>query len=395
MAHYLFTSESVAIGHPDKVADQISDAVVDACLAQDPMSRVACETLVTAGLVFLTGEITTKASLSYQEIVRETLKGIGYTDASVGFDYRACGVIESISKQSPDISRGVTEGQGLFEGRGAGDQGIVFGFACRDTPELMPLPLSFAHRIVEELRLRRIDGSMPFLRPDGKSQVTVEYDEEDVPIRIHTVVVSAQHSEEVTHSELCRQIRDMVQRQAPPGMIDEHTLFYINPTGRFVIGGPLADTGLTGRKPVVDTYGAVGRHGGGSFSGKDPTKVDRSGAYAARYAAKNVVASGLARRCEVQLCYAIGVPYPLAVKVDTFDSSSVSDEALSAVLPRVFDFSPWGMIAMLDLLRPIYLKTAYGGHFGREDPDFTWERTDRVDLLLQALNGMGQPLPPR
>lgn len=384
MTHYLFTSEAVAIGHPDKVADQISDAIVDACLAQDPLSRVACEVAVTTGLVFLMGEITTQANLHYQDIVRETIKEIGYTDSSMGFDHRSCGIITAIHKQSPDIAMGI-EGKGPYHDQGAGDQGFVFGFACDETPELMPLPHMLAHKLVEELRLQRVNGIVDFLRPDGKSQVTVEYTQDHVPKRIHTIVLSTQHSEDIAHEVLCRYVKEMIQRIFPASLLDENTLYYINPTGRFVIGGPCGDSGMTGRKPIVDTYGGMGRHGGGSFSGKDPTKVDRSAAYAARYAAKNIVAAKLAKRCEIQVAYAIGVPYPLAIKVDTFGTSDVNESLLAEVVPLVFDFSPKGIISMLDLLHPIYRKTAYGGHFGRDDKDFTWEKTDKIDPLLQAL----------
>jgi S-adenosylmethionine synthetase len=385
MSHYLFSSEAVAIGHPDKVADQLSDSILDACLAQDPNSRVACEAVVTAGLVFLTGEITTRAKINFEEIVRQTIKEIGYTDPSLGFDDKTCKIITAIHQQSPDIARGVDTDEAANKEQGAGDQGLVFGFACDDTPELMPLPHMFSQQIIEELRRQRVSGAMPFLRPDGKSQVTVEYNERHEPVRIHTVVVSTQHSEEISHDELCKQIKALIIRIAPKGLIDDRTVFYINSTGRFVMGGPAADSGLTGRKPIVDTYGAMGRHGGGAFSGKDPSKVDRSGAYAARYVAKNIVAAKLARRCEVQISYAIGIPFPIAIKVDTFGTSTVSEEVLAKAIPQVFDLSPAGIINMLQLKRPIYRKTAYGGHFGREDDAFTWEKTDKIDSLQKAV----------
>lgn len=386
MTHHLFTSEAVAQGHPDKVADQISDAILDACLTSDPDARVACETAVTTGLVVLMGEITTSVPIDYQAVTRQMIQDIGYDDCSIGFDYRSCGILSAMNKQSPDISQGVTEGQGLFKEQGAGDQGLMFGYACDETPELMPLPILFAHQIMEEIRLSRISKTLPYLRPDGKSQITVEYDENDNPRRIHTVVISTQHSEEVSRDQIVHDMRSLVERIAPQGLLDEKTLFYINPTGRFVVGGPAADAGVTGRKTIVDTYGGMGRHGGGAFSGKDPSKVDRSAAYAARYVAKNIVAAKLARRCELQVSYAIGVPFPVAVKVETFGTHSVPEEALSLAVQETFDLSPKGIAKMLNLKRPIYRKTAYGGHFGRQDPDFTWENVDRVDALLSAVN---------
>lgn len=383
MGHYLFTSESVAIGHPDKIADQISDAILDACLAQDPYSRVACETLVSQGLVLLAGEITTKAQLNYQDVARETIRKIGYTDPSTGFDYHSCAVVSAINKQSADIALGVDVAHG--KELGAGDQGLMFGYACDETPEFMPLPIMLAHQIVRELQRVRMEGELTYLRPDAKSQVTVEYAEDHTPVRIHTVVLSTQHSSDVSHETIVRDMKALINRIAPSTFIDENTLFYINPTGRFVIGGPVGDCGLTGRKIIVDTYGGMGRHGGGAFSGKDPTKVDRSACYAARYAAKNIVAARLAKRCEVQVSYAIGLPYPISIKVDTFGTGTVSEALLSHVVPLVFPLSPQGIIDMLDLRRPIYCKTAFGGHFGRTEKEFTWERTDRVQKLLEAV----------
>ena len=382
MGRYLFTSESVGIGHPDKIADQISDAILDACLEQDPDSRVACECMVSQGMVILAGEITTKARVTYQEIVRETLKEIGYTDSSMGMDYRTCGILVSINRQSPDISRGVDRSEKEI---GAGDQGLMFGFACDETEELMPMPIMISHRIVLSLNELKKSGKIGYLRPDGKAQVTVEYDDNHIPRRIHTIVISVQHDETVDQERIREEMRSVAEHASPKGLIDDDTLFYINPTGRFVIGGPEADCGLTGRKIIVDTYGGMGHHGGGCFSGKDPTKVDRTGTYAARYIAKNIVAAKLATRCEVQVAYAIGISYPISIKVDTFGTGKVSEQLLSRVVPLVFDLTPRGMIEMLDLKRPIFKKTAFGGHFGRSDPDFTWERTDRVEALQRAV----------
>lgn len=384
MTHYLFTSESVAIGHPDKIADLISDAILDACLEQDPDARVACETLVSGGLVMIAGEITTKAHIDYRQIARDTIKGIGYDDSELGFDYRSCGIITSVNKQSPDISQGVDE-DALSKELGAGDQGLMFGYACIETPELMPLPIMLSHQIVRELKALRESKELSYLRPDAKAQVTIEYGDEDMPVRLHTVVISTQHSENVKQETLCHDMKALVKRLVPEGFIDENTLFFINPTGRFVIGGPVADCGLTGRKIIVDTYGGMGRHGGGAFSGKDPTKVDRSGSYAARYVAKNIVATGLAKRCEVQVSYAIGVSYPISIKVNTFGTSEVSEELLERVVPIVFDLSPKGIIKMLDLKRPIYKETAFGGHFGRNNKEFSWEKTDKVEALNRAV----------
>ncbi len=389
MSNYLFTSESVAIGHPDKIADQISDAILDACLAEDSRSRVACETLVTTGLVILAGEITTHARLDYQDIVRRTIKEIGYNDTSLGFDYRSCGVMVTINKQSPDIAQGVEEGKGLHKEQGAGDQGLMFGYACDETPEFMPMPIMLAHKIVIELRRLREDRILTYLGPDAKAQVTVEYDDNNKPLRIHTVVVSTQHSEEVDLDKVTADMKNMLHRICPKGFIHEGTRFLINPTGRFVLGGPVADCGLTGRKIIVDSYGGMARHGGGAFSGKDPTKVDRSAAYAARYVAKNIVAAKLASRCEIQISYAIGIAKPVSIKVDTFGTSEHSHERLEQVIQEVFDLSPKGIIETLDLLRPIYQKTAFGGHFGRNDADFSWEKTDMVETLQHALANSG------
>lgn len=385
MGHYLFTSESVAIGHPDKIADQISDAVLDACLQQDPYARVACETLVASGLVMMAGEITTTAHLNYQDIARETIRDIGYDRAELGFDYHTCGIFTSINKQSPDIAQGVDANSSPFKEMGAGDQGLMFGYACDETPELMPLPIMMAHQIVRELKRLRESKELPYLGPDAKSQVTVEYDEDHTPMRIHTIVISSQHTENVTQDQIASDLKKMAKRLFKDYLIDDKTLFYINPTGRFVIGGPAGDCGLTGRKIIVDSYGGMGRHGGGAFSGKDPTKVDRSACYAARYVAKNIVAANLATRCEVQVSYAIGVPYPISIKVDTFGTGKVNDNLLAYVVPLVFPLSPRGIIEMLDLRRPIYRKTAFGGHFGRDEPEFTWEKTDRVEALQEAI----------
>lgn len=385
MSHFLFTSESVSAGHPDKVADQISDAILDACLKIDPNARVACETLVTTGLVILGGEITTYAHLDYETIVRNTIQEIGYDDCQLGFDYRSCGIMNTIHKQSADIAQGVDENQNIYKEQGAGDQGIMFGYACDETPQLMPMPIMLAHHIVAELRKRRQNGLLPYLRPDAKSQVTIEYNENHQPVRLHTVVISTQHAENVDQNTIHKDMKDLVRELVPEDFIDENTLFYINPTGRFVIGGPAGDCGLTGRKIIVDTYGGMGRHGGGAFSGKDPSKVDRSACYAARYVAKNIVAAKLAKRCEVQVSYAIGVPHPISIKVDTFGTGRVNEELLSHVIPLVFNLSPKGIIQMLDLKRPIYRQTAYEGHFGREGKDFPWERTDRTKALLDAI----------
>jgi S-adenosylmethionine synthetase len=385
VGHYLFTSESVAIGHPDKIADQISDAILDACLREDPQARVACETLVTTGLIVLAGEITTNALPNYSDIARQTVRDIGYTESSYGFDYKSCGVLVSFNKQSPDIAKGVDEHSSAYNDMGAGDQGLMFGYACDETPELMPMPIMLAHRIVLELRELRTTKALSYLRPDAKAQVTIQYDNNHQPVRLHTAVVSTQHDPDVDHAVIAKDMKQVVTKLVPKGFVDAETLFYVNPTGRFVVGGPDGDCGLTGRKIIVDTYGGMGRHGGGAFSGKDPTKVDRSACYAARYVAKNIVAAQLAKRCEVQISYAIGVPHPISVKVDTFGTGKVNEALLARVIPLVFNLSPKGMIEMLNLRRPIYKKTAFGGHFGRSEPEFTWEYTDKVKALQEAI----------
>ena len=374
---YLFTSESVTEGHPDKIADQISDAILDACLEKDPGSRVACETLTTTGLVVISGEITTEAYVDFQSIVRGTVASIGYDNALYGFDANTCGVLSSIHAQSPDIKQGVDTG-------GAGDQGMMFGFACNETAELMPMPISLAHKLTRRLAATRRDGTLPYLRPDGKSQVTVEYDENHKPRRVEAVVVSTQHAETVDNDTLRSDILTrVIQAVIPAQLLDENTKYHINPTGRFVIGGPMGDTGLTGRKIIVDTYGGMGRHGGGAFSGKDPTKVDRSAAYVARYIAKNIVAAGLAERCEVQLAYAIGVVEPVSVLVDTFGSNTIAEEKIAELVRANFKLTPRGIIESLNLRRPIYRKTAAYGHFGREEKEFTWEATDKAAALKE------------
>ncbi len=373
--NYLFTSESVTEGHPDKIADQISDAVLDALLTQDPTSRVACETLLTTGLAFVAGEITTKGYVEIPDIVRETIKGIGYTRAKYGFDYETCAVITSIHSQSPDIAMGVDTG-------GAGDQGLMFGYACDETPELMPMTIMLAHKLTRQLSEMRKKEVLPYLRPDGKSQVTIEY-REGKPYKLHTIVVSSQHSPDVHLKDLREDvIEKVIKPVVPKNLLDEETVVYhINPTGRFVTGGPMGDTGLTGRKIIVDTYGGVGSHGGGCFSGKDPTKVDRSASYMARYVAKNIVAAGIAAECEVQLAYAIGVPEPVSVHVDDFGTGKVPYERLVQLIRKNFDMTPKGIMQNLDLRRPIYKKTAAYGHFGRTEPEFTWERTDKAAAL--------------
>jgi S-adenosylmethionine synthetase len=381
MTDFQFTSESVSEGHPDKVADQISDAVLDAILSQDPNSRVACETLVTTGMVVMAGEITTNAVVDYPKIARETIREIGYNDSAMGFDWETCAVLTSIDKQSPDISQGVTEGQGLFKDQGAGDQGLMFGYACNDTPELMPMPIMMAHKLTKRLSDVRKQGILDFLRPDSKSQVSVRYID-DRPVSIDTVVVSSQHSPEVSY-EMIREgiIEEVVKKIIPAELMTDATRFFINPTGRFVIGGPMGDCGLTGRKIIVDTYGGQGSHGGGAFSGKDPSKVDRSASYMGRYVAKNLVAAGLCDKCEVQVAYAIGVAEPVSVMINTFRTGVIPSEKIAEIVRATFDLRPRAIIEQLDLLRPIYLKTAAYGHFGRELPEFTWEKTDKVDIL--------------
>ncbi len=383
---YLFTSESVSMGHPDKMADQISDGILDAILEQDPTARVACESLLTTGLVCLAGEITTKALVDYPAIVRRIVREIGYTSSDMGFDASTCAVMVALGKQSPDIAMGVDEDSSTGKEIGAGDQGMMFGFACNDTPELMPLPIALAHRVINRITDLRKDGSIRWLRPDAKSQVTVEYDG-FTPLRIDTVVVSTQHAPNVSHAEIVATIRkEVIDPVLPADLTDGSVKYHINPTGKFVIGGPHGDSGVTGRKIIVDTYGGMGRHGGGAFSGKDPTKVDRSAAYMARYVAKNIVAAGLADRCEIQLAYAIGVSEPVSVHVDTQGTGQLPDSVISELVRRHFRLTPAGIIKHLDLRRPIYQKTASGGHFGRSEPEFTWEKTDKSHVLREAAN---------
>ncbi len=383
MARHLFTSEAVSMGHPDKVADQISDAVLDAMLAQDPESRVACETLCTTGLVVVSGEITSKAHVNIPEIVRNTIREIGYDKPGLGFDADSCAVMVTLDAQSPDIAQGVdargAEGKATAE-QGAGDQGMMFGYACDETEELMPTPIVLAHRLMDRLTEMRRKGELKYLRPDAKSQVTVEY-EGDRPVRVDAVVISTQHDENVEHDRIERDLVKMVKKTIPAKLLDSKTRYLINPTGKFVVGGPHGDCGLTGRKIIVDTYGGMGRHGGGAFSGKDPSKVDRSAAYAARYIAKNIVAAGLAKRCEVQLSYAIGYPEPISVYVETFGTGKLSVDRFETLVRAVFDLKPAGIVKMLDLKKPRYRATATGGHFGRNGKEFTWERTDRAAKL--------------
>ena len=383
MARHLFTSESVTEGHPDKICDQISDAILDEILTQDPDARVACETCVSTGLVHIMGEITTSCYVDFQKLVREVVAGIGYTRAKYGFDADTCAVISNIDGQSPDIALGTNDQVG-----GAGDQGMMFGYACDETPELMPLPISLAHKLARRLAEVRKSGEMDYLRPDGKSQVTVEY-EGDRPVRVDTVVISTQHREDVQMDRLRADVMDKVIRAViPAALLDEHTKYFINPTGRFVIGGPQGDSGLTGRKIIVDTYGGYARHGGGAFSGKDPSKVDRSAAYAARWVAKNIVAAGLSRRCEVQLAYAIGVAHPVSIMVDTFGTGVTGDDKIEAAVEKVFDLTPAAIIRDLDLRKPIYRRLAAYGHMGREDLGVRWENTDRTQALKDALAGL-------
>ncbi len=384
---YLFTSESVSMGHPDKVADQISDAVLDAMLAQDPDSRVACETMVTTGLAVIAGEITTKADVNLQEIVRNTLTSIGYDNPEYGIDGNTCAVMITIDEQSPDISQGVTAGQGVYnKEQGAGDQGLMFGYACKDTPILMPLPIHLAHRLVERMAKLRKSKKLSWMRPDSKSQVTVEYDGLK-PVRIDTVVISTQHAPDISYKKLCKEVTEQVIMPIlPKKLVDKNLKILVNPTGRFVVGGPHGDCGLTGRKIIVDTYGGMGRHGGGAFSGKDPSKVDRSAAYMARYVAKNIVASGVADNCEVQLAYAIGVAEPVSVRVDTFGTGKIKDCEITRIVREVFPLTPGGIISHLKLKRPIYQETAAHGHFGRVGEGFTWELTDKADQIRKLAN---------
>jgi S-adenosylmethionine synthetase len=375
----LFTSESVSQGHPDKICDQVSDAILDALLEQDPNSRVACETFTTTGLVVVGGEITTKAVVNYRDIVRDTLREIGYTSGDMGIDADSCGVMIAIGTQSPDISQGVTEKEGLHKEQGAGDQGMMFGYACNETSELMPMPIMLSHKLLEKLTKLRKSKKLKYLRPDAKSQVTVEYDDNGKPLRVDTVVISTQHDEKVRHAQIKKDVIAMIKSVIPAKLLDKKTIYHVNPTGKFVIGGPHGDAGLTGRKIIVDTYGGMGRHGGGAFSGKDPSKVDRSAAYLGRYIAKNIVAAKLASRCEVQLAYAIGVPDPVSVRVETFGTGKVDEVELTEAVREIFPLKPAELIKALGLKSPIYKETAYHGHFGRKQ--FPWENTDKVAKL--------------
>ncbi len=384
MANYLFTSESVSEGHPDKVADQISDAVLDAILEQDKTARVACETMVTTGMAVLAGEITTSAWIDMPNVVRETIKGIGYNSSDMGFDWQSCAVLTSIDKQSADIAVGVDEGTGLDLDQGAGDQGLMFGYACQETKVLMPMPITYAHLLTKRQSEVRKAGLLPWLRPDAKSQVTIEY-VDNKPKRVEAIVLSTQHSPDVDYEDLKEGVmEEIVKKIIPAEMVDQNTKYFINPTGRFVIGGPVGDCGVTGRKIIVDTYGGMGSHGGGAFSGKDPSKVDRSSSYMGRYVAKNIVAAGLAEQCEVQVAYAIGIAQPVSINVVTFGTGKISDEKIKQLINEHFDMRPKAIIQQLDLLRPIYRKTAAYGHFGRERADFTWERTDKAEALRAA-----------
>ena len=379
---FLFTSESVTEGHPDKIADRISDTILDSILEKDPKARVACETLVTTGLAFIAGEITTTCYVDMPNVVRETIRDIGYNSSSMGFDWETCAVVTSIDQQSPDIAMGVN-GKGPSKEQGAGDQGLMFGYACDETPELMPMPICYAHKLAMRLAQVRKNGSLDFLRPDGKTQITIEY-ENGNPKRVEAIVIAAQHSPDIKYSELKKAIiEEVIKKVVPKKMIDGDTKYFINTTGRFVVGGPMGDCGLTGRKIIVDTYGGNGSHGGGCFSGKDPSKVDRSASYMARHVAKNIVAAGLARKCEVQLAYSIGVALPVSVLVDTFRTEVIPRKRICEIVNEVFDLRPAAIIEYLDLLRPIYKKTACYGHFGRNDPDFTWEKTNMVDVLIE------------
>jgi S-adenosylmethionine synthetase len=380
---YYFTSESVTEGHPDKVADAISDSILDSIMAQDKNCRVACETLVTTGLAFIAGEITTQCYVDMPQIVRETIRDIGYSSSRMGFDYQTCSVITSIDRQSPDISQGVTKGEGLYKDQGAGDQGLMFGFATDETPELMPMPISYAHKLCRRLATVRKNGSLDFLRPDGKSQVTIEY-ENGSPKRVDAVVVSAQHKDDVTYEDLREAlIEEVIKKVIPQDMTDGDTRYFINPTGRFVIGGPMGDCGVTGRKIIVDTYGGQGSHGGGCFSGKDPSKVDRSASYMGRHIAKNIVAAGVAKKCEIQIAYAIGVAEPVSVMVDLMGTGVVPKQRIEEIVKEVFDLRPAAIIEYLDLLRPIYRMTSAYGHFGRSEEELTWEKTDKADIIRE------------
>ncbi|SFN86032.1 methionine adenosyltransferase [Nitrosospira briensis] len=381
MSEYLFTSESVSEGHPDKVADQISDSILDAILAQDPNARVACETLCSTGLIVMSGEITTEANVDYMQVARAAVKRIGYNSSEIGFDHHTCAVLTAFNKQSPDIAQGVNRTKEEEMEQGAGDQGLMFGYACDETPQLMPMPIFYAHRLMERQAELRKDGRLPWLRPDAKSQVSVRY-QDGQPQRIETVVISTQHHPDISHAQLSEAIiEEVIKPVLPKKMLNGDTRFLINPTGRFVVGGPMGDCGLTGRKIIVDSYGGTAHHGGGAFSGKDPSKVDRSAAYAGRYVAKNIVAAGIASRCEVQMAYAIGVARPVSLMVDTFGTGKISDEEIVKLIERHFDLRPRGIIHSLDLLRPIYEKTAAYGHFGRDEPEFTWEATDKAAQL--------------